>query len=117
MTDIWAVANHRKGRRTALFPPLRDTNGSAIDTPDGKALIFKDKFFLGNPTPVPLYHPSNPAPQEPQTWTLISPDKVTQALRTMSNKSAPGLSGVGYKLLNGPTLPALTTYCICLTSV
>jgi hypothetical protein len=59
VTDIWAVVNHRKGRQTTLFPPLRDTNGSAIDTPDGKALVFRDKFFPGNPMPVPLHHPSD----------------------------------------------------------
>jgi hypothetical protein len=98
-SDIWAAAAHRKGRRTSLFPPLCDASGSAVDKPDGKALVFKDKFFPGVAPIVNPHHPSDPPPRAARTWTKITPDNVSRALRSTSNKSAPGPSGMGYKLL------------------
>jgi len=47
---------------------------------------------------VPTHHPSDPPPSETHTWTPITPNEVTAALRTAAH-TAPGPSGVGYKLL------------------
>jgi hypothetical protein len=54
MANIWSLAKHHKGRRTALFPPLHGPTGTTVDTPIEKAAIFRDKFFLGTPTLVQL---------------------------------------------------------------
>jgi len=66
--------------------------------PGAKAQVFQAKFFPSTPQAVPHHHPSDLAPRAPCTWTLITAEEVTAALRTAAH-TAPGPSGVGYKLL------------------
>jgi hypothetical protein len=92
------MAATRKGRPTRLFPPLQREDGTQADTPETKAQVFQAKFFPSAPQAVPTHHPSDPPPSETHTWTPITPNEVTAALRTAAH-TAPGPSGVGYKLL------------------
>ena len=77
---------------------MRKEDGTYADTPNTKAQVFQAKFFPSAPKTVPLHHPLDPPPREPRAWTPITPDEVTVALRTAAH-TAPGPSGVGYKLL------------------
>ena len=93
------MASTRKGRRTKLFPPLRRPNHSLVDDPAQKAQLFKEKFFPTAPTAVDPCQPDDPPDRATQTWDAVSTDEVTAALKTTTNKLAPGPSGVGYKIL------------------
>ena len=97
--DIWALAKLRKGRQTNAFPPLRTPDNQLIDDPDDKAKIFQDKFFPANPVTVDASQLDNPPPTIPRHWTPITTLEVTNTLKTTTNSSAPGPSGVGYNIL------------------
>jgi hypothetical protein len=118
MADIWSMVKHRKGRPTTIFPPLRDVNRSAVEKPEDKAKVFHNKFFPSCPTPVPTHHPTDPPPKPARQWDNISGDEVTAALATASNSSAPGPSGIGYKILKWAhaakpdIIPSLLTLCL-----
>jgi len=66
-----------------------------------------------------MHHPTDPPPKPTRQWGDITIEEVTQALSTASNNSAPGLSGVGYKLLKWAhaarpdVIPTLLTLCLC----
>lgn len=59
---------------------------------------FEDRFFrFPRPDAPSLTLPGNPAPKCP--FYQVTKQEVDQALAGMSNKSAPGPSGIGYKLV------------------
>jgi hypothetical protein len=93
MARVW------KGRQTTTFPPLRGPDDSYVESPEGKAELFCQKFFPTNPTHVEPSQPDDPEPLPTWSWNPITDEEVTRALADTSNKSAPGPSGVGYKLL------------------
>jgi len=68
------------------------------DMPKAKAQVFQAKFFPSSPKTVPPHHPLDAPPTELRFWTPITGEEVTAALRTAAH-TAPGHSGVGYKLL------------------
>jgi hypothetical protein len=98
-SNVWKLANHRKGRRTTIFPPLKKTDGMTTNSPKDKVIIFRDKFFLGNPSPVPLQHPTNPPLCNTQKWPPVTTDNISQALKMTANNSTLGPSEIGYKIL------------------
>jgi hypothetical protein len=97
--DIWRLASVRKGRRTNIFPALRDADGNWVDEPAAKARLLRDRFFPSTCPPVDPIQPDNPPTTPARRWESISEDEIKQALATTSASSAPGLSGTGYTLL------------------
>jgi len=82
-----------------MIPPVLKVDGTlAISTTNIHA-VFSDCFFPTVPKPIPPSHPDDPAPQAPRSFPPITPDEVSHALSNTSNRSAPGPSGIGYKLL------------------
>ena len=63
------------------------------------ATTFATCFFPPDPTPIPIHHPDDPTPTPTHNFIAITADEVSSALRPTSNKSAPGWSGINYKLL------------------
>jgi len=116
--DIWCLAKARKGHRTNLFPPLRNADNVLIDNLEQKVDIFRSKFFPGELRQVLTHHDMDHAPIQPREWAPITTEDVSAALRTTTNRSAPGPSGVGYKLLkwahaaNPTTIPDLLDRCL-----
>jgi len=106
------MASTYKGRHTKLFPPLHRPDHSLVDDPAQKVQLFKEKFFPTALTAVGLCQPNNPPDCMIRTWDAIITDEVTAALKTTTNKSAPGPSRVGYKILKWAhaTRPNLLTY-------
>jgi len=83
--NIWRLAKARKGRRTNLFPPLRNADNVLVDNPEQKADIFRAKFFPGEPRQVPTHHSTNHPPIQPWEWAPITTEDVWAALRTTTN--------------------------------
>ena len=115
---IWRMAKVRRGRATNIFPALRRDDGSLTENPQEKLDLLQARFFPVNPIHASPRQPDDPPPCEPRQWTDITPIEVTNALRTTANSSAPGPSGVGYKLLKWAhatrpeALPELYTDCL-----
>ena len=92
-TSIWDLAKWRNGCRSLWIPPI---NGSSDPEDMGKS--FKECFFSFPKPPEPVLNlPGTAAPKCP--FYAMTQNKVEQALRDTSNKSAPGPSGIGYKLV------------------
>ena len=98
--QLWAATRWRKGRRVSTIPPLRAT--SELDPsadPAAQAEILRERFFSSAPRPVLVEQPDDPAPLPTRSFTPISKDEIHTALSSTSNSSAPGISGINYKLL------------------
>ena len=99
--SLWKATRWRHGRRTSSLPTL-SVPGSTDDPspePHHQAGILRAKFFSLAPTPVSLTQPDDPTPLPTRDLADINEDEITVALSSTSNSSAPGVSGIGYKLL------------------
>ena len=92
-TTIWDMAKWRHGRRSPWIPPI---NGSSDTTEMGAA--FEQRFFhFPSPDKPTLTLPGQRSPKRP--FYKVTNDKVSNALKHTSNKSALGPSGINYKLV------------------
>ena len=99
--SFWKATRWRHGRRASRLPLLRFPNEPepASTDPAVQAGILRTRFFASVPTPVDVHQPDDPAPLPVRDFEPITDDEVRRALSDTSNSSAPGLSGVNYKLL------------------
>ena len=97
---LWKATRWRHGRRSSTLPILSQPD-EAEPTPDPhhQAGILRAKFFSHVPSPVSLTQPDDPAPLPVRDLQDVTEDEVRVALSGTSNASAPGISGIGYKLL------------------
>ena len=96
---LWHATAWQHGRRANRIPPLLDIDGSLALHPPDIRRVFSERFFSTVPTPIPPSHEDDPPPVPPRPFQDITPEEVSKALEGTSNKSAPGPSGIGYKLL------------------
>jgi hypothetical protein len=98
---IWRLARVRKGRRSPLLPPLRDSQGVLQSDTSTKTNILRDRFFPDKSNHVDIASVSieDPEPLQTRTWPPINNDEVALCLKDTKNKSAPGVTGINYKLL------------------
>src|SRR6266581_27614 len=96
--NIWSAAKWAKGRRVSRIPPIMTESGLS-QTPSEMADAFSARFFSANRLPVLPSQPDDPDPLPPRPLVPISAEEIQAALSTTSNKSAPGPSGITYKLL------------------
>jgi hypothetical protein len=98
---IWRLARVRKGRRSPLLPPLKDSENTLQSDTASKTDILRNRFFPIKSNHVDLASASikDPEPLPRRTWPPISNDEVALCLKGTSNKSAPGISGINYKLI------------------
>ena len=94
--------------------------GALCHTPEQMANTFCERFFSTTPTHVPPSQPDD-LPQLPERPYLpVTDDEVQHALASTSNKLAPGLSSINYKLLKWAFMAAphqftsLFDACLCL---
>ena len=99
--NIWNMARVRKGRRSQVLPPLKDTNGDVHSDTNMKASLLKNRFFPPKSNTVDINQASRHDPPSLPTrpWTPITRDEIQSSIKDTSNKSAPGPSGINYKLL------------------
>ena len=98
---LWKATRWRHGRRSSTLPILSHP-GDDADTssdPHHQAGILRAKFFSHTPSPVQISQPDDPLPLPTRDLVDITEDEIQVALTGTSNSSAPGVSGIGYKLL------------------
>jgi hypothetical protein len=98
--QIWEATRWRHGRRSNRIPPLRPSPDAPLvrSHPD-VSTVLTDRFFPPVRDTVSASQPDDPPPLCTRDWPPVSSDEVATALAHTSNSSAPGLSGVNYKLL------------------
>ena len=97
---LWEATRWRHGRRTSRIPPLHSS-------PDAKlarshtdlSSTLSTRFFPPAPSVVSPSQPDDPPALPTRDWPRISSDEIHDALAHTSNASAPGLSGINYKLI------------------
>jgi len=95
---VWAATRWHHGRRISTIPPLRTPAGLSHDRQlMGDALAAR--FFPISSSPVAPSQPDDPAPHPVRNFDPIIPEEISTALLSCSNSSAPGLSGINYKLV------------------
>ena len=99
--NIWRMARIRKGRRSQVLPPLKDADGSIHSDTLTKATLLKNRFFpeKNNAVDITAASVNDPPPLPERTWSPISKEEIAEAIKSTSNKSAPGPSGINYKIL------------------
>ena len=99
--SLWKAMRWRHSCCTATLPTLHIPGSTEDPSPDPhhQAGILRTKFFSLAPAPVSLSQPDDPPPLPTRDLLDIVEDEVRVALSTTSNSSAPGVSGIGYKLL------------------
>jgi hypothetical protein len=97
--SLWAACAWRKGHRVNLIPPLHSVDGTISAVPADIASSLSAQFFPTACTPVPLRLDDNPALLPTCPFELVTPDEVAATLSHSSDGSAPGPSGLSYKLV------------------
>lgn len=87
-----------KGQTQNRIPPIQTPVGLSAQPAD-MAMAFVSHFFPPDPTPIPTHHHNDLTPTPTQDLIAIMAHEISSALGPTSNKSAPGWSGINYKLL------------------
>ena len=96
--DLWLAVRGCKGHNNHVIPAILSQDGLTNNPPD-MANAFHNQFKLANLPNVDIVQPDNPPPLLQHTLLPITKPEVTTTLKIISNASAPGPSGIGYKLL------------------
>ena len=96
---LWEATRWRHGRRTTRIPPLRKPDNSYAHAPEEVAPLLSSRFFPTTADSISPSHPDDPPPRPRRDWPPVTSDEISKALSSTSNSSAPGISGINYKLL------------------
>ena len=97
--NLWAAAAWRKGHSIKRIPPILRLHYHITQDPVEMTAAFKAQFFNPVRVPVDPTQPNDPTPLSPHNFIPITHNEVANALAKTSNKSAPGSSGITYKLI------------------
>jgi len=97
--DLWQATRWRHGWKSTRVQPLRSPLGDVTCIPAEMDAALADRFFPSHGAPVAAAQPDDPPPLPTRDLTAVSSAELSSALSSTSNKSAPGPSGIGYKLL------------------
>ena len=98
LNNLWTATHWRQGRRVSKIPPLTVGDNTA-QQPADIATALQNRFFPPLPPPVSASQPNDPPPAPRRAFTAITAPEVADVLCPTSNSSAPGPSGIGYKLI------------------
>ena len=97
---LWEATCWRHGRRSSRIPPLRPSpSADCTRSHANLANALSARFFPLSPEPIDAVQPDDPPPLPTHDWPPISSDEIHDTLAHTSNASAPGISGINYKLL------------------
>jgi len=97
--NLWEAAAWRKGRSIKRIPPLLTSPSHTTDDPKEMCEAFRKRFFVTDRPNVSPFQPDDPKPLPTRDLPPITQSEISDALLLTSNKSAPGMSGINYKLL------------------
>ena len=89
----------RHGCCANKIPPLLKFDGSLATSHSDLQQVLLERFFPIVPKPIPVSDPDDSAPLPPCPFSPITEEEVAHNLARTSNKSAPGPTGITYKLL------------------
>ena len=119
-SDIWEVAQWRHGRRQTGIPAIRLENGELFFDHEEMAEALTRRFFAEERSAIPLAFEDDPPPHAARDFPALTPEEVHNLLRKTANKTAPGVSGFGWRVLKwawptiGDTLTFLFDACLTL---
>ena len=93
------MAAWRKGRSIKRIPPLLVAPSRLSDDIGEMMQAFKDRFFITDHPDVDPFQAEDPPPLLPRDLHPITQAEISAALATTSDKSALGLSRIGYWLI------------------
>ena len=97
--DLWQATCWWHGRKSSCIQPLCSPSGDVTHIAAEMDATLAACFFPSHSAPVAASQPDDPPPLPPRDLAAVSSAELTSALSSTSNKSAPGPSGIGYKLL------------------
>ena len=95
---LWSAIRITKGHSNVFIPALQSPTGPTQD-PVRQAEILHAQFHPSSHPHVEINQPDDPPPLPTRQLEPITEAEVLRALTPTSNSSAPGPSGIGYKLL------------------
>ena len=96
--NIWKLNNWHKGLRKYSIPPIRKPDGSSAISDEDKATVFTNAFFPPPPqVVVPPFSLEGHECARPHQDVTIS--EVERNLKSSSQTSAPGQSGISFRAL------------------
>ena len=96
---LWEATAWHKGCSIKRIPPLLVTPSRLSDDISEMTQAFRDHFFITDHPDVNPFQTEDPPPLAPHDLAPITQSEISTALTPTSNKSAPGLSSIGYQLL------------------
>jgi len=97
--NLWEATAWRKGRSIKRIPPILTLAGSTSHVPHDMSEALSQQFFTTEGPQVSPVQPDDPTPLTVRDFPEITQQEIAVALAKTSNKSAPGSSGINYKLL------------------
>ena len=98
--EIWSLRSWcTKPRKNQFFPSISFSTGPATTSPEIATGFFNEFFFPPKISPVYSSLALDPPPLEPRDFHPITSEEISQALKSTSNSSAPGLSQISYKFI------------------
>ena len=96
---LWEAATWQKGRSVKRIPPLLVAPAHLSDDMSNMTQAFRDRFFITDHPDIDPFQAEDPTPLTPRIFTPITQAEISAALALTSNKSALGLSRIGYQLI------------------
>lgn len=96
--EVWKLCHWAAGRPNRRIPPTRTPNGLTAD-PEAQSRAFATSFFPSTAPQVPIHLPDDPPPLPPRQFSPLTPDEIRDALTETSNTTAPGKSGITWRLI------------------
>ena len=97
--NLWEAAAWRKGRSIKRIPPLLTAPSTLSHVTSEMSDALRQRFFVTDRPQVAPLQPDDPPPLPTRDFIPITESEIALALAGTSNKSAPGSSGIPYKLL------------------
>ena len=95
-TDLWALNKWYRGIRKSIMPALKRKDSSWASDSKSKADLLCKTWFPNMHSSVIIPFTTYPTPRP---FLPITDEEIRLAFKNLSNTSAPGISGLGYKVL------------------
>ena len=106
-TDLWALNKWYRGIHKSVMPALKRKDSSWASDSKSKADLLCKTWFPNMHSRVNIPFTIYPTPRP---FLPITDEEIRLAFKNLSNTSAPGISGLGYKVLKW-AFEADTNYC------
>jgi hypothetical protein len=97
--NIWEVAAWHHGRHSSHIPALINHTGELTYDHEAMASLLSERFFTKDEGNIPRQFLDDPPPHAEQPFSPFGKEEILDLLKQTANKSAPGISGIGWDLL------------------